>query len=669
VLAVLLACGAATAQDAHEALGAKDDPQSKAPSPLTAMMATLPSTLKPELAGVHPRVYFTAAELDALRVKAHGSRKAEWQAVLANIRALQVPAPPPPAELRRAQNEVGMGIAEAAFAYKMEGDPKYLNAAKQYMDAAVSYDIWGYATNKPNTDLAAGHLLYGLGVGYDLLYNDLTPAERKRYRNKLALQGHLMYQAFKPKPGRSYAYSQNHTFIPIAGLGIAAYTVYGEVPEAAEWAKLSRAIYQRVLQTYSHDGYYYEGYEYWIFATPWMIHYLDAQLHATGENLFDQPGLHQMHLYAAHALLPGGQQMFDYGDVYDGPVSRAKQGEDYERSHPGGHFLTNYNVLYDLAARFHSAEIQGVADWMKNDLHQVNAEEWWSLAWRDEYLVSAPMATLAPWHRFPDIDVVFWRTDWSANATAIAFKCGPPEGHETTALLEQDKDWRLEDGHVHPDVNSFILFAKGEYLTGDSGYAGVPKTVEHNTLLVDGHGQGKEGTHDAWGAIPYAQLNRIRLTDVSATATTFEATGEGAAAYSASLGLTQYRRTLRLTLSKPGGKLTIEDHITSSVPHVFTELLHSDTVVKEADDQHSMIQAGNVLLNIAVVEPKDAKAVVEPNVVMGPGPPGAVDKGTPEKRGERLRVSTAAPAAEAGFAWSLHFGALPAIPAAFPRIR
>jgi len=645
VLAVLLACGAATAQDAHEALGAKDDPQSKAPSPLTAMMATLPSTLKPELAGVHPRVYFTAAELDALRVKAHGSRKAEWQAVLANIRALQVPAPPPPAELRRAQNEVGMGIAEAAFAYKMEGDPKYLNAAKQYMDAAVSYDIWGYATNKPNTDLAAGHLLYGLGVGYDLLYNDLTPAERKRYRN------------------------QNHTFIPIAGLGIAAYTVYGEVPEAAEWAKLSRAIYQRVLQTYSHDGYYYEGYEYWIFATPWMIHYLDAQLHATGENLFDQPGLHQMHLYAAHALLPGGQQMFDYGDVYDGPVSRAKQGEDYERSHPGGHFLTNYNVLYDLAARFHSAEIQGVADWMKNDLHQVNAEEWWSLAWRDEYLVSAPMATLAPWHSFPDIDVVFWRTDWSANATAIAFKCGPPEGHETTALLEQDKDWRLEDGHVHPDVNSFILFAKGEYLTGDSGYAGVPKTVEHNTLLVDGHGQGKEGTHDAWGAIPYAQLNRIRLTDVSATATTFEATGEGAAAYSASLGLTQYRRTLRLTLSKPGGKLTIEDHITSSVPHVFTELLHSDTVVKEADDQHSMIQAGNVLLNIAVVEPKDAKAVVEPNVVMGPGPPGAVDKGTPEKRGERLRVSTAAPAAEAGFAWSLHFGALPAIPAAFPRIR
>ena len=160
-----------------------------------------------------------------------------------------------------------------------------------------------------------------------------------------------MYAYFAPKPGRAYAYSQNHTFIPMAGLAVAAYAVYGEVPEAAQWAALSRAIYSRVLETYSKDGYYYEGYEYWIFATPWLIHYLDAQKHATGEDLFDQPGLRLTHLYAAHALLPGGQSMFDFGDVFDGPITRAKQGEDYERSHPNGHFESNYNLLYDLAAR------------------------------------------------------------------------------------------------------------------------------------------------------------------------------------------------------------------------------------------------------------------------------------------------------------------------------
>jgi hypothetical protein len=63
---------------------------------------------------------------------------------------------------------------------------------------------------------------------------------------------------------------------------------------------------------------------YWIFATPWLIHYLDAQKHAAGEDLFDQPGLHHMYLYAAHAQLPGGTDDFDFGDVYGGPISRAE---------------------------------------------------------------------------------------------------------------------------------------------------------------------------------------------------------------------------------------------------------------------------------------------------------------------------------------------------------
>src|ERR1035437_7896881 len=149
VLGLALA-GSAVAQDAHESLGPKDTPSAEGKAPLLDLLATVKASPKDELAGVHPRVYFTDAELAALRLKVHGSDKAEWQRVLTNIRALKVPPPPPPAEQRRAQNEVAMGIAEAAFAYKMEGDPKYLKAAKVYMDAAVSYDVWGYSFNKPN---------------------------------------------------------------------------------------------------------------------------------------------------------------------------------------------------------------------------------------------------------------------------------------------------------------------------------------------------------------------------------------------------------------------------------------------------------------------------------------------------------------------------------------
>src|SRR6476660_7887897 len=135
------------------------------------------------------------------------TQKDLWQTAISRVRALTTEPAKPPAEERRAQNEVGIGIAEAAFAYKITGDRKYLDAARKYMDAAVSYDVWGYSYNKPNVDLAAGHLLYGLSWGYDLLYHDLTEKERTRYRDKLVKQARLLADYFKPKPGRTFAYS------------------------------------------------------------------------------------------------------------------------------------------------------------------------------------------------------------------------------------------------------------------------------------------------------------------------------------------------------------------------------------------------------------------------------------------------------------------------------
>src|ERR1044071_5756579 len=191
------------AQDARESLGPKDAPGNgrwkKEPHPLTRLMAERNSTLRAELRGKHPRVYVTDEELEALRTRARTTHREMWRRALANVRALKKEPPPAPAQGRRAQNEVGIGIAEAALAYRIEGDRKYLDAARRYMEAAVSYDVWGYTYNKPNVDLAAGHLLYGLGWGYDLLYKDLTEAERTRYRDKLAKQARLLADYYKPK--------------------------------------------------------------------------------------------------------------------------------------------------------------------------------------------------------------------------------------------------------------------------------------------------------------------------------------------------------------------------------------------------------------------------------------------------------------------------------------
>jgi hypothetical protein len=620
----------------------------KGKHPLIELIRTRKSTLRPELLGVHPRVYLTDKELAELRERARTSHRELWQRAIGHVRALEAGPPPPPAEKRRQQNDVGIAIAEAAFVYKIEGDKKYLDAARKYMDAAVSYDIWGYANNKPNVDLAAGHLLYGLAWGYDLLYHDLTEKDRTRYRDKLIKQARLMADYFKPKPGKTFAYSQNHTFIPITGLGVAAYALYDETPEAPAWASLTRAIYDRVLATYSQDGYYYEGFEYWIFSTPWLVHYLDAHSHSTGEDLYDRPGFRLMHQYVAHSMLPSGNYVFDFGDIFEGPLTRAGKGEDYPRTHPQGHFHTNYNLLYRFAQRFQSGEAQGVAEWLKR-FDQVNAEDFWSLVWFDPNLKPVAMEKQTTWRYFPDHEVFYWRSDWSKEATAFAFKCGPPEGHHTEVLLQQFPDWRLSSGHAHPDANSFIIFARGEYLTGDSGYAGLPMTEHHNTLLVNGKGQAKEGAgHDVFAEVPYDRLNQIRISEVKVETNQVIVRGDATAAYGPELGL---RKFVREFVYRPGAGFIVMDEVETTRPAVLTFALHADEHIEKEGGCLFSIKTGNVklLIDPTIEPPNELQSVIETNTLTAPGPPGAVDKGERQERGQKLLLSTPAPTTRARF--------------------
>jgi hypothetical protein len=608
----------------------------KGEHPLIKIAAAKPSALKKDLVGVHPRVYMTQGDIDLLKEKAKSEKKL-WQTALSRVRALTVEPPPAPAQERRVQNEVGIGIAEAAFVYKMTGDKKYLDAAKKYIDAGISYDTWGYTYNKPNVDLAAGHLLYGMGWGYDLLYNDLTPAERTRIREKLVKQARLLHEFFKPKSGKTYAYSQNHTFIPISGLAITAYALMDEVPEAREWAATSRAIFDRVLETYTQDGYFYESMEYWIFSTPWIVHYMDAHHHATGEDLYQTtPGFRNAHKYVSHITLPGGEFNFDYGDIYAGPVTRARKGNDYERERINGKFRTNYNIIYNLASRYGSGEAQGVANWLKSK-GQVNAEEFWTFIW---YNPISPVAIekQPTRHYFEDHGVVFWRSSWNDDATAWSFKAGPPEGHSATAKVKAFPDWRLSSGHAHPDSGSFIIWANGKYLTGDSGYAGVPLTEHHNTLVFDGLGQHKEGKgHDVFVGVSYDRMNQIRIEKVSMTEKDAEIIADIAPAYEPEVGVKKFRRTFKFTAP---GTFMVTDSVETDRPRTITSFLHSDNKIVAETDGKFVFEPGGTELEVELLRPADLDAKSEVNILTAPGRPGSVDKGEREERGVRLNIST-----------------------------
>jgi hypothetical protein len=306
-----------------------------------------------------------------------------------------------------------------------------------------------------------------------------------------------------------------------------------------------------------------------------------------------------------------------------------------------------------MAQRFRSGEAQGVADWLKS-YGQVNAEDFWSLFWYDPSVKSVPITKQERWHYFPDHDVVYWRSDWGPNATAFAFKCGPPEGHQTAELLTRFPDWRLSSGHAHPDANSYIIFSKGQYLTGDSGYAGVPMTEHHNTVLVNGKGQGREGSgHDAFDGIPYDQLNRIRIVRANLSAGSVTIVGDATAAYEPNLGVNRFLRTFTFS---PAIGFEVSDSIATSKPEVITSLVHADNRIEKVKPNQFVINSNGVKLSINVVQPQDDRTAINKNILTAPGRPGSVDKGERQERGEKLAISTPTPATQAQF--SLKFRVL-----------
>ena len=284
-----------------------------------------------------------------------------------------------------------------------------------------------------------------------------------------------MYEYFKYKQGKKYTYSQNHTWIPITGLAIAAYALMDEVPKAKDWAQLSRAVFDRTMLTFGTDGYFYESFHYYGFAFRWMIRYFDVHKQVTGENLYApmQSKFAQMKYFAMHLILPDRQNVFDFADVGDGSLNR--NGTSKREKLYG-----EYDILYRFAGIYQVSQAQTVADFIHAETNLGTREPMWAFINHDANLKPTPLSEIPTSVYFDDNDTVFRRSDWTKNATAFAFRCAPPEGHTAAKLAAKIPDWRLSSGHAHLDAGSFIIWSNGKYLTGDSGYAGVPLTEHHN---------------------------------------------------------------------------------------------------------------------------------------------------------------------------------------------
>ncbi len=577
--------------------------------------------LTPDYLKTRPRLLYTPADKEALTKKTT-DQPALWKAVLASSSRLRTT----PETIADGKTYYRIeGVQSAALDAFITGNEVAKKRATESMLAHVAEPIWG-TDYRPNLDLVASWYLYHISIAYDSLYNDLAEADRTKIRDGLIAHAKAIFDEFDPAKGAKLRYDQNHTYIPAVAMVTAALALQGETPDAEEWLKRGVAIMNRCRFALGNDGYYYEGVGYWTYALHWHVRYADLMSRATGQKLATLPALAQTWRYGLHLSLPGNPGNFDIGDSgrWEGDARPAMR-------------INNHAMLWGLAGMLDSPQSM-----MVGDLYQTrNPERDYPAAaflWHSS-VKPATLAEQAPYQHFADHDVLTWRSGWDEDATCLWFRAGPPVGHAASDKLTQMTDWTINAGHVHPDIGAFLLYAKKSYLAVTTGYTAEKWTKDHNTLLVDGLGQGVDGSYWNERGVPYDQLNATKIEQVYTSADYAYANGSIGSAYARQVAGVQLNRRLLITKRY----LLLIDDLKSDEPRALTWLCHASAPFKLVDgNQIATLPAAR----LAVIQLTEGECDVksEPTVVIAGTKPGV---GTPTQRAHHLSITPKAKSASA----------------------
>ena len=416
----------------------------------------------------HPRILLTPKVQKRLKSSLSSTHKWLWERYFQDLpdkleagsrQAL-------PEDLNRGHADLAPGLC---FAWLMTGDQAHLEVAKKHLLNLARSQEWD-----PENDLVHGHLLQGIALAYDWLYQSLTSEERSLVAERLTREAQAEYE--RMTTGRVWyhnQYFQNHAISNFCGFAYAAAALYGEDERAPEWLALSEDFFDVVFRTLPVDGTSLEGLSYGQYDFEFIAKYAEFARTLLGRDFYDTPGLKEMPSWILHSILPthtAEEWAMTFGD--------APRHANWHGPEP---------QLFLAASKYNDR----VAQWLGKYL--INLEEsglgsatFWAILWYDSDVEEADPAQFPTFKHFEENDQVMMRSSWTdPDAMLVGFKCGPFMGktHSLTA------EWDWGTNHQQPDAGSFQIFAKGQFLAIDPLYTTFKRTANHNTMLFKGRGQ------------------------------------------------------------------------------------------------------------------------------------------------------------------------------------
>ena len=150
------------------------------------------------------------------------------------------------------------------YTYRVHGGEEYARRAIDEMLAVSAFSDWN-----PSHFLDVGEMTMAVAIGYDWLYDRMTPAERKTVAQAIIDKG--LKPALNPGDAWFYNTEINWNSVCNAGMVYGALAVWEEDPEFC-MSMLEKSLESNKLAYHAYEGGGYpEGYNYWGYGTSFQI--------------------------------------------------------------------------------------------------------------------------------------------------------------------------------------------------------------------------------------------------------------------------------------------------------------------------------------------------------------------------------------------------------------
>lgn len=554
-------------------------------SPTTAPIPTLPpaaarETVLTTLRLSHPRLMLLPDDEARIRraLTSDVSARSFRDALLRN--GSRVITQPPPERvligprLLTVSRTVLDRVMTLALLYRLDGDRRWVARAREELLAAAAFVDW----NPPHF-LDVAEMSHAFAIGYDWLYDALSPEDRATIRRALVEKGlRPAAQEYTNRAGWTRA-NHNWNLVCNGAVIVSALAVADEEPGlAGTLVSQALASLPTALATYAPDGAWPEGPAYWEYGTLYLVSALAALNSALGTDfgLDEAAGLSTTGRFRLHVTGPTGL-FFNFGDA-------AQRAGDAP-------------MLFWLARRYDDAGLAVAA--REAAAGRSSARD---LLWYDGRGTAADVAGLPLDAHYQDTHLAFFRSAWNdKGAIYIGFKGGDNAAN-----------------HAHLDLGTFVLDALGQRWAVDlgpddydlPGYFGAErwtyerlKTSGQNTLMLDGADQDSKAK---------APLTGYRSGPEGAFAI-----ADLTAAYAGS-GATRVHRGI--TLRDNRARVLIQDEVEASKPVELTWTMHTVADVELQGDR-ALLSQGGAVLEARLLGPTGATFLVEDVEIAPPQQP------------------------------------------------